>query len=286
MSNQRTLLVALILVFASVAGAQAGLGLLPGRVEVGVPAGGERTVAFEVEAPGSDNPVRGRLLLSLTDWSVSSDAKLIYGDANTMPNSACSWVTYSPAAFSITSGQKQLVRVTVRVPEGTPDGVYRAGIFIQERPPATPPKMGEHQLILRFRYVFILYVLVGEMKGQGELDEVGLVSDQVGVRVPLVMTNKGTMHVRPVVRLTVRDMAKQAEILDDYYEAIIVLPAATQKEEFALAKSLAPGRYEVHAQVDFQDGRPVKSLKRIVDVTAPSPAAPAAVIRIPGEQNN
>lgn len=275
MTIKNLLLTATALTCMSMAAwSQAGLGLLPGRAELQVAAGSEKTTAFEIEAPGSDNPVHGRLLLSLADWTVSSDAKLIYADPGTLPNSASSWVTFSPAALSITSGQRQLIRVTVRVPEGTPDGLYRSGIYIQERPPATPPKPGEHQLVLRFRYVFILYVMVGQIKAQGDVLEVGLVSDQTGVRVPLSMVNKGTVHLRPLVHLTIRNTADQTEVLDNSYEALVLLPAATQKEDFPLPSSLKPGRYEVQATVDFQDGSTVKVLKRIVEVSE-VPAAPA-----------
>jgi hypothetical protein len=130
-----------------------GLGLNPGRSEVEVMPGQERTIGFRIDSPASQQPVRGHLLLSLTDWKIDTDTSVSYTDAGTLPDSSAKWVTFSPSALSIESGQSQLVRVTVKVPEGTKPGVYRSGIFVQERPPATPAKTGEHVVTFRFRYL-------------------------------------------------------------------------------------------------------------------------------------
>ena len=50
--------------------ATAGLSLLPGRLEVEVKPGVQKTVSFQIESPPSEQPVQGRLLLNLTDWSL------------------------------------------------------------------------------------------------------------------------------------------------------------------------------------------------------------------------
>ena len=104
----------------------AGLGLNPGRAEVEVMPGEEKTVSFRIDSPPSEQPVRGHLMLSLTDWKINQDTSLTYVDPGSLPDSASSWVVFSPSSLSIDSGQSQLVRVTVRVPEGTTKGVYRA----------------------------------------------------------------------------------------------------------------------------------------------------------------
>src|SRR2546425_7897725 len=116
----------------------AGLGLNPGRVEVEVMPGEEKTVSFRIDSPPSEQLVRGHLLLSLTDWKINQDTSVTYFDPGSLQDSAAKWVVFSPSSLSIDSGHSELVRVTVRVPEGTTPGVYRAGIFVQERPPATP----------------------------------------------------------------------------------------------------------------------------------------------------
>src|SRR5688572_12706067 len=129
--------------------ATSGLGLQPGRLEIEVKPGVQKTVSFEIETPPSVDVVRGRLMLSLTDWNLTEDGSLTFQDAGSQKMSAAPFITFSPAAISIESGQRHLVRVTVNTPADAAPGVYRAGIFVQERPPATPPKKGEHNVVFR-----------------------------------------------------------------------------------------------------------------------------------------
>ncbi len=100
-------------------GGTTGMGLNPSRAEVEILPGTEKTLAFEIESPPSNSPVRGRLLLSSTDWTISEDGAVQFPDPGTLPDSASRWIVFSPSAVSISSGQKQMVRVTVSVPEKT-----------------------------------------------------------------------------------------------------------------------------------------------------------------------
>jgi len=53
----------------------------------------------------------------------------------------------------------------------------------------------------------------------------------------------------------------------------------TENARRILPPNLEPGKYEVQASVDFQEGGAVKVLKRVVDVTEPPPANPSNVPR-------
>lgn len=123
-----------LLVSASGVAQTGGLEIFPGRLEVEVWPGHERTVAFQIASPPSESAVRGRLLLSVTDWNLNEDATTFYSDPGTQPNSASGWIVFSPTAITITSGESHQVRVTVRVPASVEPGVYRTAIFVQERP--------------------------------------------------------------------------------------------------------------------------------------------------------
>ena len=111
-------------------GQTGGMGLNPSRLELEIGPGQEKTTVFEIESPPSDVTVRGRLLLSLTDWDVNEDGLLRYVDPSTLPQSASSWVVFSPSAVTIASGQSHMVRVTVRVPKDAAPGVYRSALFV------------------------------------------------------------------------------------------------------------------------------------------------------------
>ena len=68
--------------------ATAGLALQPGRLEIEVKPGTQKTVSFEIESPPSDEAVRGRLLLSLTDWDLAEDGSLTFQDPGSQKMSA------------------------------------------------------------------------------------------------------------------------------------------------------------------------------------------------------
>jgi hypothetical protein len=119
--------------------ATSGLALEPGRMELEVKAGAQKTAAFVIESPPSSEVVSGRLLLNATDWALNEDGAISYLDVGSSAGSATGWITFSPTALTISSGQRSLVRVTVTVPKDVAPGTYRSGIFVQERPSAGLP---------------------------------------------------------------------------------------------------------------------------------------------------
>jgi hypothetical protein len=244
-----------------------GMGLNPSRTELEILPGQEKTTAFEIQSPPSDITVRGQLLLSLTDWDVNTNGTLSYTDPSTLPQSASSWVVFSPASVTIASGQTHLVRVTVRVPADTAPGVYRTAIFVQERPPAAPPKTGEHVVYLRLRYVFTLYVVVPPVQKHAEIVDVRIVPTEKETQILFGLNNLGTSHVRPLITASVRDMAKtEAErITVKNYEGMVLLPGKTL-EQSVVVPPLSPGDYNVNVQVDFQDGKALQSVSRTVHI--------------------
>lgn len=253
-----------------------GFGIDPGRVEVAVQPGEERTVAFYVEAPPSEPAERNRLMLSLSDWNLNEEASLVFADAGSLVQSASPWITYSPSSLVVASGERQLVRVTIRVPPTARDGVYRASVLIQQRPPAAPPQLGEHLLNIRLRYAFILYVLVGELDGRGEFSDCRLQTIRDTYRLACEMSNHGTLHVRPLLSVSVRDRHGVEVGAVRRHESTVVLPGALVREPLALPAALAPGDYEVVAQVDFRDGHPIQQIRKSVTIADPVRAASAS----------
>ena len=239
------------------------------RLEIEVVPGKSKTASFMIESPPSDIEVRGRLIMSLTDWTIDPDTSMKYFDAGTNPASASTWITFSPTDLTINSGQQRMIRVTANVPNGTPPGVYTSGIFIQERPPAKEPQKGEQILFFRFRYVVTLYVIVQPISRQGEAADFQLVTDARGMRLTSQLKNTGTLHLRPYISWFVRSGQREM-ISEKNIEATVLLPAATTNETLALQNPLPPGQYEIEMQVDFHDGRAIQALKRSVEITASS----------------
>jgi P pilus assembly chaperone PapD len=245
----------------------AGLGLRPMRLEIEVVPGTSRTASFMIEAPPSDAGLRGRLILSLTDWNIREDTSVTYYDPGTQPKSASPWLIFSPTDLTIASGQQRLVRVTANVPEGIPPGVYTSALFVQERPPARLPRKGEQLVYFRFRYVVTIYVIVQPVSGKGEITDFRLARDTRGLHLVCQLKNTGTRHLRPAISWFMR--SGQDEIIaEKNIETTVLLPDATMNETLMIPNSLSPGEYEIEAQVDFHDGQPLQTIKRKVDVAA------------------
>jgi len=251
----------------------AGLALQPGRLEIEVKPGAQRTVSFEIESPPSDEMVRGRLLLSLTDWDLAEDGSLTFQDAASQKMSAAPWLTFTPAAISIASGEKYLVRVTVDVPAGAQPGVYRAGVFVQERPPAAPPKAGEHNILFRFRYMETLYVIVTPVAALPSLVSAGLEASGQKLQIVCKMKNEGSGFVRPYITWALRSESHEVVAEMKSHEATILLPMVTLSERFPL-ETIAPGKYELSMAVDFHDDGPVQSIVRTVEIAVSAPTPP------------
>ena len=250
---------------AGTAGAQtAGLGIQPMRLELEVMPGKTRTASFSIEAPPSDNEVRGRLMLGLTDWSIHEDTSVTYQDPGTQSRSAASWITFTPSDVGISSGQQRLVRVTAAVPQQAEPGLYTAALFVQERPPTRLPQIGEQLFQFRFRYVVTLYVIVPPVFRQAEIADLQLQSDAQGTRLVTRLQNTGTRHLRPMISWFVRARGKEV-VAEHNTEATVLLPGTLSNETLTLSDPLPPGGCEIEVQVDFNDGRPVQAVRRMVD---------------------
>jgi len=267
MSRLRALFLCMFLVgtfSGSVYAQTAGLGIRPMRLEMEVMPGKSKTASFVIESPPSDVDVRGRLILSLTDWLIHEDTSVSYIEAGSQARSASPWIVFSPTDLTISSGQERLVRITANVPPGTPPGVYTSALFVQERPPARQPTKGEQLIFFRFRYVVTLYVIVQPVSGKGEIADLQLTRDAKGAQIVCELKNTGTRHIRPMISWFLRSGTEEL-VAEKNVETTVLLPSATTKETLTVPMPLAPGEYEIEAQVDFHDGQPVQTIKRKVD---------------------
>lgn len=250
--------------------------IYPMRIELEAGPGTEKTAAFEVRAAPSPVAERGRLVLSLTDWKIREDGSVTYAAPGSTERSASPWIIFSPAALTTEPGRDQLIRITVQVPEKTEPGVYRSGLFIQERPPATPPGSDERVILLRIRYEFTIYVIVPPVSAHPELVNVEVDGNGHPPSLICEMKNTGSGYVRPIVSWNIRRRGLPASVATKgKREATVLLPFSTLRESYSL-QNLAPvpGSYEVSVIVDFQDGQPQQSMTRAFEVADSVPREP------------
>ena len=238
--------------------------IAPMRSEVEVSPGNETTTSFQIQGAPSLTPERGRLILSLTDWKILEDGSLTFVKPGSDEQSASSWIIFTPSAFTLEAERSQLVRVTIRAPGTAKPGVYRSALFVEERPPATVP-VGERVIYARGRYAFILYVIVPPVSPKAELLNADIDIGNDAARLFLEMANTGSRHVRPLVTWVIRrDSVIEAR---GAANATVLLPGARMREAYHLSKfNLPPGKHEISAVVDFQDGLPQQSMTRTFEV--------------------
>jgi len=246
----------------------------PMRLDVEAAPGTERTVSFEIRGGGGAVGEHGRLEIVATDWAIQEDGALTFPKAASEQNSAMPWITFSPSAMTILPGRSQLVRITVAVPEKTAPGVYRAGFFIQERASAAPPDAEARAIFVRFRYAFILFVVVGPATAEPELVNVEMDTSTKPPQLICEMTNTGTRHIRPVIYWTLRNSS--ASLTQGKRASTVLLPGAKLREPHQMDE-LKPGSYEVTVNVDFQDGKPQQSMSRAFEVKEPEPKVSVTV---------
>jgi P pilus assembly chaperone PapD len=213
-------------------------------------------------------------VISVTDWDIKKDGSISFTPASDKPTSAIPWITYSPAAVSIASGRREIVRVTVTLPAGTPPGEYRAGFFIQERPPAAPPAAGERVVVFRFRQFVSLFVMVPPLGRKASFSNVSLEWAGNSLRLLCSMKNEGAIHVRPTITWSLRRESAEEIAGTKRFESTVLLPFSELNESFNL-DPLPQGRYQVVASIDFHEGGPIQSITKTIEITAPPTQAPA-----------
>jgi hypothetical protein len=259
----------------SLLGQAPSFSISPMRMEMEVSPGTEKTAAFEIRAASSPQPERGRVVLSLTDWTIREDGSATYLEPGSSERSASSWITFSPSALTTEPGRTQLVRVTANVPAKTEPGVYRTALFIQDRPDSAPPAAGERAIHVRVRFAFTLYVIVPPVSAHPELVNIELDTSQGPPRLICEMKNTGSRHTRPLVMWSLRQDASTQVNAKGKIEATVLLPFSAFRQPYSLQRNpLAPGDYQLSVLVNFQDGQPLQSMTRAFKVAAPSGGEP------------
>src|SRR3982751_4599169 len=79
-----------------------GISLAPARLELEMQPGSETTVVVNLDYHGSaENSQPVRIVASLNDWTIDRDGQVQFAKANTLSNSASSWIIYSPAETTV-----------------------------------------------------------------------------------------------------------------------------------------------------------------------------------------
>ncbi|PYT03462.1 MAG: hypothetical protein DMF60_18265, partial [Acidobacteria bacterium] len=175
----------------------------------------------------------------------------------TQTNSACSWLTYSPAQMTALPGKVHPIRVTISVPKDATPGDHLAALFVESRPDNLKLDQERRQVILRFRMAALIYVMVPRLTKRGSLINVAAQVSEQGIVVVPTFRNEGNSHLRPIesVKIVGSSGVVVAELTES--EATPVLAGAEVSHAIVIQKSIPPGMYTVRYRVDFKDGNPI-----------------------------
>jgi len=243
-----------------------GISLAPARLELEMQPSQETTVVVNLDYHSiSDNAQPVRIVASLNDWTIDRDGQVKFERANTLPNSASSWLIYSPAETTVIPGNLHAIRVTVSVPKDATPGDHLSALIIEQRPDNLKVNENRRQMVIRYRMAAVFYIKVPQLRRQGSLESLRAEATGDKVVVTPLLKNAGNSVIRPLTSLKVTDNSGVSVAELPQKESLPVLGGAELLQPLVLETRLAPGTYMVKYRVDFQDGnRPTEGVTELV----------------------
>ena len=248
-----------------------GISLAPARIELEMQPGSETTVVVNLDYHAtSENSQPVRIVASLNDWTIDRDGQVKFERANTLPNSASSWLIYSPAETTVVPGNLHAIRVTVSVPKEATPGDHLTALIVEQRPDNIKVNQNRRQVVIRYRMAAVFYIKVPQLRRQGSLESLRAEANAEQVVVTPLLKNSGNSVIRPLTSLKVTDSTGVAVAELPQKESLPLLGGAELRQPLVLDSRLAPGTYTVKYRVDFQDGsRPTEGVTELVIPASP-----------------
>jgi len=243
-----------------------GISLAPARFELEMTPGSETTVVVNLDYRSTtQNSQPVRIMASLNDWTIDRDGQVKFEKANTLPNSASSWLIYSPAETTVTPGNLHAIRVTISVPKDATMGDHLTALIIEQRPDNLKLNQNRRQMVIRYRMAAVFYIKVPNLRRQGSLESLRAEAKGDQVIVTPLLKNAGNSVIRPLTSLKVTDRSGAAVVELPQKESLPLLGGAELMQPLVLETRLSPGTYNVKYRVDFQDGsRPTEGITELV----------------------
>jgi len=243
-----------------------GISLAPARIEIEMQPGSETTVVVNLDYHAtSENSQPVRIVASLNDWTIDRDGQVKFERANTLPNSASSWLIYSPAETTVVAGNSHAIRVTISVPKDATPGDHLTALIVEQRPDNIKINQNRRQVVIRYRMAAVFYIKIPQLRRQGSLESLRAEANAEQVVVTPLLKNSGNSVLRPLTSLKVTDSSGVAVAELSQKESLPLLGGAELLQPLVLESRLAPGTYTVKYRVDFQDGsRPTEGVTELV----------------------
>ena len=246
--------------------ADSRISVAPARFELEMQPGTETTVVVNLDYHSTtENSQPVRIVASLNDWTIDRNGQVQFEKANSLPNSASSWLIYSPAETTVTTGKLHAIRVTITVPKDATPGDHLTALIIEQRADNIKLNQNRRQMVIRYRMAAVFYIKVPQLHLQGSLESLRAEAKGDQVIVTSLLKNTGNSVVRPLTSLKVTDSAGVSIVELPQRESLPLLGGAELMQPLVVETRLAPGTYNVKYRVDFQDGsRPTEGITELV----------------------
>lgn len=243
-----------------------GISLAPARFELEMQPGSETTVVVNLDYHTTgENKQPVRIVASLNDWTIDRNGQVRFEKANTLPDSASSWLIHSPAETMVVPNTLHAIRVTIAVPKDAIPGDHLTALIVEQRPDSIKLNENRRQVVVRYRMGAVFYIKVPQLRRQGSLESLRAESTGDQVTVTPLLKNAGNSVIRPLTSVKITDGSGVALAELPQKESIPLLGGAELMEPVVIEKRLAPGTYNVKYRVDFQDGtRPTEGITELV----------------------
>jgi len=212
-----------------------------------------------------DNSQPVRIVASLNDWTIDRAGQVQFERPNTLPNSASSWLIYSPAETTVIPGNLHAIRVTISVPKEATPGDHLTALIVEQRPDNLKLNENRRQVVIRYRMGAVFYIKVPQLRRQGSLESLRAEATENQVTVTPLLKNEGNSVIRPLTSLKITDRSGVAIAELPQKESIPLLGGSEMMQPVVVETRLAPGTYTVKYRVDFQDGsRPTEGITELV----------------------
>jgi hypothetical protein len=243
-----------------------GISLAPARFELEMGPGSETTVVVNLDYHSTaENSQPVRIVASLNDWTIDRDGQVQFEKANTLRNSASSWLIYSPAETTVVPGNLHAIRVTITVPKDASPGDHLSALIIEQRPDNLKFTEDRRQMVIRYRMAAVFYIKVPQLRRQGSLESLRAEAKEGQVIVTPFLKNAGNSVIRPLTSLRVTDSSGLSVVEVPQKESLPLLGGSELVQPLVVETRLTPGTYNVKYRVDFQDGsRPTEGITELV----------------------
>jgi len=243
-----------------------GISLAPARFELEMQPGSETTVVVNLDYhTDAVNAQPVRIVATLNDWTIDRNGEVRFEKANTLPNSASSWLIHSPAETMVVPGNLHAIRVTISVPKDATPGDHLTALIVEQRPESIKLNENRRQVVIRYRMGAVFYIKVPQLRRHGSLESLRAEATQDQVTVSPLLKNGGNSVIRPLTSLKITNSSGVAIAELPQKESIPLLGNSEMVQPLVIETRLAPGTYNVKYRVDFQDGnRPTEGITELV----------------------